>query len=126
MATVNWVGGNGNWSVSGRDGATATMTEAPGVVPRGDTAAGSLRVSYDFPAGAGVKQVVLWPKRGDEVTADSAGLDPGRVVLCLVPTPDVSGSGLRRAIAAGEAVGGKLPPAVERYIADHHLYGDNR
>jgi nicotinate-nucleotide adenylyltransferase len=57
---------------------------------------------------------------------DSAGLDPGRVVLCLVPTPDVSGSGLRRAIAAGESAAGKLPPAVERYIAEHHLYGDNR
>jgi len=57
---------------------------------------------------------------------DAAGLDPARVVLCLVPTPDVSGSGLRRAITAGESVAGKLPPAVERYIAERHLYGDNR
>jgi nicotinate-nucleotide adenylyltransferase len=57
---------------------------------------------------------------------DAAGLDPGRVILCLLPTPDVSGSGLRRAIAAGESVAGKLSPAVERHIADHDLYRDNR
>jgi nicotinate-nucleotide adenylyltransferase len=57
---------------------------------------------------------------------DAAGLDPSRVVLCMVPTPDVSGSGLRRAFAAGESVAGKLPPAVERYIAEHGLYRDNR
>jgi nicotinate-nucleotide adenylyltransferase len=57
---------------------------------------------------------------------DAAGLDPGRVILCLVPTPDVSGSGLRRAITSGESVAGKLPAAVEQFIAEHHLYGDNR
>ena len=57
---------------------------------------------------------------------DAAGLDPGRVILCLLPTPDVSGSGLRRAIAAGESVAGMLSPAVERHIADHDLYRDNR
>ena len=55
-----------------------------------------------------------------------AGLDPGRVVMCLLPTPDISGSELRRAIAAGKSVAGKLPPAVERYIAANHVYGDNR
>lgn len=54
------------------------------------------------------------------------GLDPSRVIYCHYPTPDVSGSALRRALAAGQPVGGKLPPAVERYIADHQLYGDNR
>ena len=57
---------------------------------------------------------------------DAAGLDPSRVVMCLLPTPDVSGSGLRRAIAAGQPVAGKLPAAVEGYIADRHLYWDNR
>ena len=56
----------------------------------------------------------------------AAGLDLARVVLCLLPTPDISGSELRRAIAAGESVAGKVPSAVERYIAGHHLYGDNR
>ena len=52
----------------------------------------------------------------------AAGLDPGRVVMCLLPTPDISGSELRRAIAAGESVAGKVPAAVERYIAAHHVY----
>jgi len=56
----------------------------------------------------------------------SLGLDPARVILCHYPTPDVSGSALRREIGAGEPVAGRVPPAVERYIADHHLYRDNR
>jgi nicotinate-nucleotide adenylyltransferase len=54
-----------------------------------------------------------------------AGLDVGHTILCLRPTPDISGSALRRAIAAGESVAGKVPPAVERYIASHSLYRDN-
>jgi nicotinic acid mononucleotide adenylyltransferase len=38
----------------------------------------------------------------------------------------VSGSELRRAIAAGQPVAGKVPPAVERYITKNDLYRDNR
>jgi nicotinate-nucleotide adenylyltransferase len=54
-------------------------------------------------------------------------IDPVRVVLCHARTPDVSGSALRRAIAVGQPpVTGQLPPAVERYIAEHRLYLDNR
>lgn len=53
------------------------------------------------------------------------GLDPARVVKCHVVTPDVSASALRRAIEAGRPVSGQLPPAVERYIAEHRLYRDN-
>jgi nicotinate-nucleotide adenylyltransferase len=79
---------------------------------------------------AGLASVVIVGRPGMQSPMpsdlDAAGLDPGRVVLCLVPTPDVSGSGLRRAISAGEPVAGKLPPDVERYIAEHHLYRDNR
>lgn len=59
----------------------------------------------------------------DQLSA--AGLDPARTVLCLRPTPDISGSALRRAIAAGEPVAGRVPLAVERYIASHALYRDN-
>lgn len=61
-------------------------------------------------------------------TADlkEAGLDPERTVLCLGGTPDISGSELRESLARGESVSDCLPPAVERYIADHRLYGDNR
>jgi nicotinate-nucleotide adenylyltransferase len=56
----------------------------------------------------------------------ATGLAPERLTLCHVRTPEISGSELRRAIAAGESVAGKVPPAVERYIAAHHLYRDNR
>lgn len=57
---------------------------------------------------------------------EDSGLDPDRTVLCLGGTPDISGSELRESLARGEPVGDCLPPAVERYIAEHRLYGDNR
>jgi nicotinate-nucleotide adenylyltransferase len=68
--------------------------------------------------------VVSRPGRNAPAEADirSAGLDPARIVLCPRPTPSVSGSEIRRAIAAGKSVAGMVPPAVERYIAAHHLY----
>ena len=56
----------------------------------------------------------------------AAGLDPDRTMVCLGGTPDISGSELRESLAKGEPVGDCLPPAVERYIAEHGLYGDNR
>ncbi len=64
------------------------------------------------------------PAPGAEQLAVS-GLDVEHTVLCLRPTPDISGSALRRSIAAGEPVAGRVPPAVERYIASHGLYRDN-
>jgi nicotinate-nucleotide adenylyltransferase len=56
----------------------------------------------------------------------AASLDPDRTVLCLGGTPDISGSELRESLAKGASVSDCLPPAVERYIADNRLYGDNR
>ncbi|MHB8614245.1 MAG: nicotinate-nucleotide adenylyltransferase [Candidatus Dormibacteraceae bacterium] len=56
----------------------------------------------------------------------ATGIPSARVIKCMLPTPDVSSSDLRLALAAGESVTGKLPPAVDRYIASHHLYRDNR
>jgi nicotinate-nucleotide adenylyltransferase len=56
----------------------------------------------------------------------AAGLDSNRVIECFVETPDVSATELRQKLAAGESVAGKLAPAVERYIAQRHLYRDNR
>ena len=50
------------------------------------------------------------------------GLDKAKVILCLRTTPDVSASEIRRAAAAGEPITGKVPQAVERYIASHRLY----
>ena len=60
----------------------------------------------------------------DALTA--ASLDPAHVVLCLRHTPDVSASELRQAIANGESISQRVPEAVARYIAKHHLYMDNR
>jgi len=48
------------------------------------------------------------------------------MILCEKPTPDISGSALRRAIAHHETLGGRVPEAVARYIAEKGLYGDNR
>lgn len=55
----------------------------------------------------------------------AAGLDPQRTVLCQGHTPDISASELRRAIASGQPTGEMLSEGVRRYIAEHHLYGDN-
>jgi nicotinate-nucleotide adenylyltransferase len=51
-----------------------------------------------------------------------AGLDAETAVLCVRPTPDISGSALRRAIAKGDPVGDRLPAAVGTYIANNRLY----
>ena len=50
------------------------------------------------------------------------GLDKARVVLCLRTTPDVSASEIHKAMAEGKPIRGKVPSAVERYIASHRLY----
>jgi nicotinate-nucleotide adenylyltransferase len=55
----------------------------------------------------------------------AAGLEPATTLLCSGHTPDISGSALREAIASGKPVAESLPPAVERYVADHALYADN-
>jgi nicotinate-nucleotide adenylyltransferase len=55
---------------------------------------------------------------------DVAGLGGDRVILCLDRTPDLSASGIRDDIKRGRSIEGKVPPAVERYIATHHLYAE--
>ena len=52
----------------------------------------------------------------------AAGLDPDRVLLCSEPTPDVSATDLREALARGGPTGHLLPAAVAEYIADRGLY----
>jgi len=68
--------------------------------------------------------VVARPGSGSPQPTDveAAGLDGGRVILCLERTPDVSASGIRSDVANGRSIAGKVVPEVERYIADHHLY----
>jgi len=62
----------------------------------------------------------------DDQAMRAAGLDPQATILCVRPTPDISGSALRRAIAKGESLADRVPDAVERYMVEHGLYGDNR
>jgi uncharacterized protein YjdB len=64
------------WSFNTRGGTTATLGGAPGDVPPGSTASGSLKFDYDFPAGAGVHQLVFYPKADITVGANSAGQLP--------------------------------------------------
>jgi nicotinate-nucleotide adenylyltransferase len=47
-------------------------------------------------------------------------------ILCERPTPNISGSELRRAIARGDDVSDRLPEPVSAYIAQRGLYMDNR
>ncbi|TMG30306.1 MAG: nicotinate (nicotinamide) nucleotide adenylyltransferase [Chloroflexi bacterium] len=69
--------------------------------------------------------VITRPGRAAPTIDDvkTAGLDPARVILCPRPTPSVSGSELRRDLMAGRPVAGRVPDAVEHYIATHHIYG---
>jgi len=68
--------------------------------------------------------VITRPGRAAPTLDDvkTAGLDPARVILCPRPTPSVSGSELRRDLMAGRPVTGRVPEAVEHYIATHHIY----
>jgi nicotinate-nucleotide adenylyltransferase len=72
--------------------------------------------------------VVTRPGSGqpDAAALRAAGLDPLKTILCARETPDISGSELRDALANGEPVGDRLPPAVLEYIARKRLYGDNQ
>jgi nicotinate-nucleotide adenylyltransferase len=70
--------------------------------------------------------VVGRPGSGSPQPADleAAGLDGDGVTVCLDRTPDVSASTIRKDIKGGRSIVGKVPPAVERYIATHHLYAE--
>jgi exopolysaccharide biosynthesis protein/uncharacterized protein YjdB len=64
-----------DWSMRNTTGAPATISLAPGDLPPGVTAPGSLQLNYTMPAGSGVKQLVLWDNNDISVDAD-AGQDP--------------------------------------------------
>lgn len=70
--------------------------------------------------------VVARPGSASPQQADleAAGLGGDRVILCLERTPDVSASAIRDDIKNGRSIEGMVPPAVERYIATHHLYAE--
>jgi nicotinate-nucleotide adenylyltransferase len=74
----------------------------------------------------GLASIVVVGRPGSRAPGETdlkqVGLGGEGVVLCLEPTPDVSASDIRRAVAAGESIAGKVPAVVERYIAAHRLY----
>jgi nicotinate-nucleotide adenylyltransferase len=51
-----------------------------------------------------------------------ARLDSPSIFLVDAPTPDVSSTGIRKRLAAGEPITGLVPAAVERHIVQHGLY----
>jgi nicotinate-nucleotide adenylyltransferase len=59
-----------------------------------------------------------------EADLETAGLGGDRVILCLNRTPDISASRIREDVKNRRSIEGKVPPAVERYIATHHLYAE--
>jgi len=58
----------------------------------------------------------------NEADLKAAGLGGPGVTLCLEHTPAVSASEIRRDVAAGRPIEGKVAPKVEQYIRAHHLY----
>lgn len=65
------------WSLSNNSsGQPATLSEAPGDVPPGSTASGSLKLDYDVKAGSGVKQLVLTSKTPMTTTTNDDGTNP--------------------------------------------------
>jgi nicotinate-nucleotide adenylyltransferase len=68
--------------------------------------------------------VVARPGIGSPQVADleAAGLDGGQVIVCVHGTPDVSASAIRSDVMNGRPVDGKVPPAVQQYVAAHGLY----
>jgi nicotinate-nucleotide adenylyltransferase len=56
----------------------------------------------------------------------AAGIDPGRAVLCDVPTPDVESTDVRRLAEAGASLADLVHPAVEDYLHRHRLYAAER
>jgi nicotinate-nucleotide adenylyltransferase len=61
----------------------------------------------------------------DSPTPDAlraAGIDPDRVILCLVGTPDVAATSIRRRAARHESLDGLVPARVEDYIRERGLY----
>jgi nicotinate-nucleotide adenylyltransferase len=51
-----------------------------------------------------------------------AGIDPARVVLCPVGTPEVEATDIRRLLETGGSLDGLVDPAVEAYLRQRGLY----
>lgn len=58
-----------------------------------------------------------------EEDLEEAGIDPARVSLCGVGTPEVEASDIRRLLEAGRSLDGLVDPTVEAYLRRKGLYG---
>ena len=47
-----------------------------------------------------------------------------RIILIEAATPDISSTGIRQRLRAGESIAGLVPEFVATYIAHHHLYSE--
>lgn len=56
-----------------------------------------------------------------EIVAAGFALD--RITVCSDLTPDIRATDIRRLAAEGSSLRGLVPPEVEQYIREHHLYG---
>lgn len=66
------------------------------------------------------------PELARRLTRDglpAAGTRETSIFLVEARTRDVSSTGLRQRLAAGQTIDGLVPDAVARHIAAHHLYG---
>src|SRR5207248_9661672 len=58
-----------------------------------------------------------------EVELSAAGIDQRRAILCARPTPAVSASAIRRAVAGGQSIAAWVPPAGVRAFGCRGRYG---
>jgi nicotinate-nucleotide adenylyltransferase len=76
---------------------------------------------------AGLSPRMISVPSGDSRPANrESRLDSPVIFLVDAPTPDVSSTGIRKRLAAGEPITGLVPAAVERHIEQHGLYVEGR
>ncbi|MDQ6691716.1 MAG: nicotinate-nucleotide adenylyltransferase [Candidatus Dormibacteraeota bacterium] len=125
-----------DWEIK-RDGPSYTvdtlrqfLAEHPGEEPfliLGWDAARELRGWRDPDLVLGLARLVIVARPGlanpDPAGLRKAGIDPERTIICLMGTPNVAASEIRRRSAQSDAIGSLVPPEVESYIHEHGLYG---
>jgi nicotinate-nucleotide adenylyltransferase len=103
----------------------------------GSDAFAEIATWYEFPGVLDAAQFVVvarpgttlkaaWERAAPVESADSsAPAYTTKFHLLDVDTPDISSTDIRARLAAGLPIGDLVPPAVERYILNHRLYGSS-
>lgn len=65
-------------------------------------------------------------KRPGDPTPNPSHKGRGNIIVLKGTFPDVSSTAIRRQLAAGKSVKGKVPPAVLKFIRQRNLYRDAR